>query len=222
MKTFFEQLSHAELFMGIPPEAIEKIFNCINGSVKKFAKGEYLMRAGDKPKSIGLVLSGEVHIVKEDFWGNNFILTDVTPGYTFAEASAIVGEKSLLFGAVAKEPTEVVFLPISLLRHTCAHSCGYHQLVIENLLSAVANRNITYERKCEHLSRRTTREKLLSFLSEQSTVNKSNEFVIPYNRQQLADYLSVDRSAMSSELGRMQAEGLLQFSKNRFKLFKSE
>ena len=221
METFIKQLSQAELFMGIPPEAIEKILNCMGRNVKKFAKGEFLMRAGDKPTSVGLVISGEVHIVKEDFWGNNFILTDVTPGYTFAEASAIAGEKELLFGAVAKEPTEAIFLPISRLRHTCAQGCGYHQLLIENLLSAVANRNISYERKCEHLSRRTTREKLLSFLSEQSTVNKSNEFVIPYNRQQLADYLSVDRSAMSSELGRMKAEGLLQFEKSRFKLFKS-
>ena len=220
MKNFFEQLSQTELFSGIPSEYIAKMLDCMNANIRKFSKGEFLMRAGETPVSIGLVISGEVHIVKEDFWGNNFILTDVKPGYTFAEASAISGEKALLFGAVAKEQTEALFLPILRLRHTCSENCGYHQKVIENLLSAVADRNLTYERKCEHLSRRTTREKLLSFLSEQSTINKSNEYSIPYSRQQLADYLSVDRSAMSSELGHMQAEGLLQFEKNRFRLLK--
>lgn len=220
VKIIFENLQNTELFCGIPADCTEKMLTCMNASIRSFSKGEFLMRAGEKPTSIGLVVSGEVHIVKEDFWGNNFILTDVKPGYTFAEASAIAGEQALLFGAVAKEPTVALFLPVARLRHTCSENCGCHQKVIENLLSAVADRNLTYERKCEHLSRRTTREKLLSFLSEQSTVNKSNEFSIPYNRQQLADYLSVDRSAMSSELGHMQAEGLLRFEKNRFLLLR--
>ena len=222
MEKYFDFLSQTELFDGIGEEGLHKMFDCMGVRSVRYATGEFLLRPGDKPSAVGLVLSGEVHIVKEDFWGNNFILTDVKPGQTFAEASSILGNQPLLFGAVAKEPTEVLFLPVLKLYHVCSSGCGCHQKLIENLLVVIAGRNLLYEQKCEHLSRRSTREKLLSFLSEQSALQKSDEFEIPYNRQQLADYLSVDRSAMSQELSRMQSEGMLEYHKSRFRLFRTE
>ncbi len=222
MEKYLPLLRHAALFRSLDEKGIRDLWNCLNVRIRRYERGAFLLRAGDKPTAVGLVLSGGVYLVREDFWGNNAILTDVAPGETFAEAAALIGDRPLFFGAVAAEPTEAVFLPVNRLRHTCAESCGCHRQLIENLLIAVAERNLIYERKCGHLSLRTTREKLLSFLSEQSAEQKSESFEIPYNRQQLADYLSVDRSAMSAELSRMQADGLLRYRKNRFHLLRRE
>ncbi len=221
MEKFLPIFRESRLFQGIDDEGIRGMLTCIGASATRYGKGESLLKAGNVPGAIGLVLSGEVHLVREDFWGNNDILTDVKAGETFAEASALLGDRPLLFGAIAAEAAEAVFLPVNRLLITCSTNCGCQAKVIENLLAIVAERNLAYERKCGHLSHRTTREKLLSFLSEQSAVQKSHEFTISYNRQQLADYLSVDRSAMSAELSRMQADGLIRYEKSHFRLLKN-
>lgn len=197
------------------------MLDCLSVSGRRYDRGEYLLHAGESPRAIGLVLSGEVHLTREDFWGNHDILTVVREGATFAEAAALVGDRPLLFDAVAAEPTEAVFFPVDRLLRICSDSVGCQGIVIENLLEIVAERNLLYERKCSHLSRRTTREKLLSFLSEQSAEQNRDTFTISFNRQELADYLSVDRSAMSAELSRMQADGLLRYERSRFQLLKT-
>lgn len=220
MEKFLPVFSRTRLFFGLTEEEIRGMLACLAVTVKHYERGSYLLNAGDVSPAIGLVLSGEVHLTREDFWGNHDILTVVREGDTFAEASALVGSRPLLFGAVAAEPTEVVFVPVNRLLRTCSTNVGCQSLVIENLLAIVAERNLLYERKCGHLSHRTTREKLLSFLSEQSAEQKSAVFTIPFNRQELADYLSVDRSAMSAELSRMQADGLLRYEKSKFHLLK--
>ena len=222
MEKFLSVFHESQLFRDIDGEGLRGMLTCIDAKVKRYAKGEFLLQAGDTPCAVGMVLSGEVHLVREDFWGNKDILTDVKAGETFAEASALLGDRPILFGAVATQPTEAIFLPVNRLLITCSTSCGCQAKVIENLLGILAERNLVYERKCGHLSHRTTREKLLSFLSEQSTVNGSHEFTIAYNRQELADYLSVDRSAMSAELSRMQVDGLIAYEKSRFCLLKNE
>ncbi len=222
MEKFLSVFCQSQLFRDIDVDGIRGMLACIDAQICRYGKGSFLMEAGDKPHAIGMVLSGEVHLVREDFWGNKDILTDVKVGETFAEASALLGDRPILFGALASEPTEAVFLPVKRLMITCSSNCGCQAKVIENLLGIVAERNLAYEQKCGHLSHRTTREKLLSFLSEQSTVFGSNEFSIPYNRQELADYLSVDRSAMSAELSRMQTDGLIRYDKSRFILLKDQ
>lgn len=220
MEKFLPLFSRTRLFYGLTEEELRGMLACLDVTVKRYERGSYLLHAGDTSHAIGLILSGEVHLTREDFWGNKDILAIVREGDTFAEASALVGNRPLLFGAVAAEPTEAVFFPVNRLLRTCSANVGCQSLVIENLLTIVAERNLLYERKCGHLSHRTTREKLLSFLSEQSAEQKSAVFTIPFNRQELADYLSVDRSAMSAELSRMQADGLLRYEKSKFHLLK--
>ncbi len=221
MEQFLPLFSKSKLFYGLSAEEIRGMLICLDAKINRYGRGAFLLRAGDTPRAIGLVLSGDVHLTREDFWGNRDILTTVRAGETFAEAAALVGDKPLLFGAVAAEPTEAVFFSVNRLLRTCSTNIGCQASVIENILGIVAERNLIYERKCGHLSLRTTREKLLSFLSEQSAEQQSDAFTISYNRQQLADYLSVDRSAMSAELSRMQAEGLLYYEKNWFRLLKN-
>ncbi len=220
MEQFLSVLCQSRLFRDINEDGIRGMLTCMDVHKHHYNKGNFLIEAGDKPHAIGMVLSGEVHLVREDFWGNKDILTDVKVGETFAESSALLGDRPILFGAVATESTEAVFFPVNRLMITCSSNCGCQAKVIENLLSIVAERNLAYEQKCGHLSHRTTREKLLSFLSEQATVSGHDAFIIPYNRQELADYLSVDRSAMSAELSRMQSDGLILYEKSRFRLLR--
>ena len=220
MESYLPLFLKTKLFYGLTAEEVRGMLTCLGTNVHRYAKGAYLLHAGDTSRAIGLVLSGEVHLTREDFWGNHDILTAVRQGETFGEASALLGDRPLLFGAVAAEPTEAVFFSVNRLLRVCSTGCGCQGLVLENLLAILSERNAAYERKCGHLSRRTTREKLLSFLSEQAAEHGAAEFTIPFNRQELADYLSVDRSAMSAELSRMQADCLLRYEKSRFHLLK--
>ncbi len=222
MEEFFSIFCESTLFRGIDEEGIRGMLRCLGLTVRRYPRGGVLLQAGETSHAIGMVLAGRVHLVKEDFWGNHAILTDVRPGETFGEAAALTGDSPLYFGAEAAEPTAAVFLPVTCLMRTCSENWGCRGKVIENLLAIVAARNLAYEKKCGHLSHRTTREKLLSFLSEQSAEHKSDAFTIPYNRQQLSDYLSVDRSAMSAELSRMQADGLLRYERSYFHLLRAK
>ncbi len=165
-----------------------------------------------------MVISGRVHILKEDFWGNRNIITEALPGDVFAEGYACTQGAELGISAVAAEDSRIIFMEVRRVIITCPSACAFHVRLIRNLLSVLARKNLLMDEKLTHLTQRTTREKLLSYLSSESKRQGSASFEIPYNRQQLADYLSVDRSAMSSELCRMRDEGILTFEKNRFRL----
>jgi CRP-like cAMP-binding protein len=187
--------------------------------------------ADDEPRFIGVVLSGALHILQDDFWGNRAILARAEPGELFGEAFSCGGVKKLPVSVQAVEQSEVLLIDLSRIITTCSSACVFHRDLIKNTLQDMARKNIALIKKMEHITRRTTREKLLSYLSSQAQqllatptlVGKfpaqgSTAFTIPFNRQELAEYLSVDRSAMSAELGKMQGEGLIRFNKNRFEL----
>ena len=165
---------------------------------------------------IGLVLSGSVNIENSDIWGNCSILDNVTPGNIFAEAYACSFGEPLMVDVVAAQDTEILLLHVEKILKTCPTACVYHSRLIRNLLMVMASKNLGLTRKINNISPKTIRGKLSSYLSTQAQRQNSNEFTIPFNRQQLADYLGVDRSAMSHELSRMQKEGLLIVQKNRF------
>ncbi len=177
-----------------------------------------MLRVGDSPESVGLVLSGSVFIIQEDYWGNRNIRARTAPGQLFAEAFACVSGAVMDVSVVADEDSAVMWLNVGRLLHTCPTSCSHHSRMIRNLLSDLAANNLRSNEKLTHVSCRTTREKLLSYLSAEARRQGRPEFSIPFNRQQLADYLSVERSAMSAELSRMQRDGLITADKSRFKL----
>jgi CRP-like cAMP-binding protein len=213
-----DMLLKTPLFTGISPAELPSLLGCLGARERVYAKGEIIFFEGDPARYIGLVISGSVQIVKEDYFGNRSILAHVTPGELFAEAFSCAGFR-LEVSAIAAEQCLIMLIEYQKVIMTCPTSCLFHTQLIRNMAGILAAKNIQLSRKLEHIGKKTTREKLLSYLKEQAKTASSSRFAIPFDRQELADYLGVERSAMSAELGRMKDEGLLDFNKNRFELF---
>jgi len=211
-------LSKTVLFRGTTPQEVQTMLSCLNAETKRFQRGDVICRAGDVVRSIALVLSGSVSIENDDIWGNKSILEYVRAGQVFAETYACVPGEPMMVSAVAAEACEVLFLDTSHVLHVCAHACGFHNKLIRNLLAIASQKNLNLSRRIFHTSSKSIRGRLLSYLSHQSVLNGSRDFEIPFNRQQLADYLSVDRSALSNELSKMQRDGLLRVERSHFTL----
>ena len=218
MKKYFNLLKRTKLFYGITEEEIESMLKCLSATSHSYQKGEYVFRKGEPISAVALLLEGCVHIQKEDYWGNLSILNELSEGELFGEVYACLGGEEIRNNAVAVKQSVVLFLDMNRILTMCPSACRFHSRLIRNLLSVLALKNKMLAQKLEHMSQRTTREKLLSYLSEQSLKAGCSSFDIPFNRQQLADFLSVDRSAMSNELCRMRDEGILLFDKNHFVL----
>lgn len=219
MKKYIPLLINTRLFSGVDSDEASKMLGCLQARVETFKKGEYVFHRGEKPKSVCVLLSGELHVQHDDYWGNRSITGRVGVGEMFGESYAAASEDAVMSDVIAVRDSEVIFFDVMRMLTVCSSSCRFHTTVVQNLFFSVSEKNRGLEKKIDHLSRRTTREKLISYLSEEAKRNHRSSFEIPFNRQQLADYLSVDRSAMSAELSKMRDEGLLSFEKNRFELF---
>lgn len=167
-----------------------------------------------------MVVNGGVNIFVASYWGQGQIFGHVKPGEIFAENYAAIPGKELLCDVIAQQDSEILFFDFSSLVKTCQKACPYHNELILNLIRIAARKNLLFSNRMIHTSSKSLRGRISSYLSEQATINNSNLFSIPFNRQELADYLNVDRSALSNELSKMQSEGLLEFYKNSFKLNK--
>lgn len=209
------------LFDGIEEQEMEMLLSCLAGRRAYYEDGEYILLAGDKPDAVGLVVSGSVFVLSEDFWGNRTILARVERGGLFGEAFSFARVDSLPVNVVASGKAEILFVNCERIITVCPSACEFHNRLIQNMLKILAEKNITLTQKIGHMARRSTREKLLSYLSEQAKRAGTDSFAIPLNRQELADYLAVDRSAMSKELGRLKEEGQISFHKNQFRLLKA-
>lgn len=211
-------LSQTLLFRGISPEELRQLLPCLRAERRQYSRGSLIFRTGDPVSAMGLVLSGSVSIEHDDVWGNKSILDHVRPGQVFAETYACLPGTPLMISAAAAEPSEVLFLSAQRLLHPCSNACDFHSKLVQNLLTITSQKNLNLSRRIFHTSSKSIRGRLLSYLSFQAAQQGSREFDIPFNRQQLADYLSVDRSAMSNELSKMQRDGLLRTERNHFLL----
>lgn len=218
MKNYISVLKNNPLFRGISPTEIEALLDCMQAGIKRYSKGEYVFRQGDKMEQLTILLEGRLHVQSDDYWGNRTILNVIHPGEMFGEAYVMQPDTMFLNNAVAMESCTVAFFDLRKMTSACSTACSFHHMLIHNLFLAISAKNRRLVQKLEHISKRSTREKLLSYLSEQSKLHNSSSFTIPFNRQQLADFLSVDRSAMSNELCKLRDEGMLEFNKNSFKL----
>lgn len=207
-------LSKTILFRGTSPEEVQAMLGCLSTETRQYQRGNVIYHAGDFVSSMGLVLSGSVSIENDDVWGNKSILDNVGTGHVFAETYACVPGEPLMISVVAAEATEVLFLNTNRVLNVCSNACCFHNKLIRNLLAISAQKNLNLSRRIFHTSSKSIRGRLLSYLSFQAVQQGSREFDIPFNRQQLADYLSVDRSAMSNELSKMQKEGLLSVNRS--------
>ena len=197
---------------------ITAILSCLDAIKISFPKETYLMHTGDTVESIGLVLSGSVLIIQEDIWGNWNILSKSGPGQTFAAVYACAPGSRLNVSVIAETPVTVMFLNVKRILNVCPSACSHHSRVIRNLLSELAEKNLRFNEKLTHMGQRTTRAKIMSYLSAEAQRLGKYEFDIPFSRQQLADYLGVERSGLSLELGKMKKDGLLDYHKNHFVL----
>ena len=165
-----------------------------------------------------MLMEGSLHIRRDDYWGNRVIINIVKPGDMFGESYLSRQDEAILNDVVAVEDSVVMFFDVKKVLTTCSAACHFHSMVVQNLFFAISDKNRDLVRKIGHMSKRTTRDKLISYLSEEAGRQGSSQIIIPLNRQQLADFLCVDRSAMSNELSKMRDEGMLEFEKNRFTL----
>lgn len=211
-------LQKTQLFRGIQEDEIKILLNCLNYRERKYRKDEIIFRAGDIVSEIGLVKEGSVNIVVNFYWGNSNIFANIRRASIFAENFAAIPGKELICDVVAAENCDILFLNMKNLMTTCQENCSFHHRLIYNLMRISAQKNLELSSRMMHIAPKSIRERLLSYLSEQASKNVSHHFRIPFNRQQLADYLGVDRSAMSNELSKMRKDGLIQYHKNEFTL----
>ena len=218
MKKYIPLLERTKLFAGLSYEETEKMLRCLNAKQRAFKKGELVLRQGESVKSIMVLAEGKLHIQRDDHWGNRSIISIIGVSEMFGEAYAAPDSGAMLNDVLAVEDSVVLCFDMERLISVCPEACSFHSAVVRNLLFAISEKNRKLVQKLGYISERTTREKLIAYLSDEAKRNNSSSFSIPFNRQQLADYLSVDRSALSNELSKMRNDGLLKFCKNRFEL----
>lgn len=223
-------LRKSGLFDGCTDNEIDRLSICLNVKRKKVAKNDFVFMKGDKFHSVGIVLSGALHIIEDDYWGNRTITAHLAQGDSFAAAFVCAALETMPVSVMACEDAEIMLFDFEKMITLCKKPCGFHTQVIKNLLSITAQKNIMLLKKIRYVTQRTTREKLLSYLSDMAFANQGHGFMkgvsisfeIPFNRNELADYLAVERSAMSAMLCRMRDEGIISFRKNRFTLYETQ
>ena len=218
MKKYIPVLKRTKLFLGVGEDEIASLLSCLGARKKEYNKGEYILREGEHISDIFILVEGKIHIQKDDYWGNRSILSVISVGEMFGEGYAAPESGALLNDVVAVEDSSVIFFDVKRILTTCSSACRFHNMIVQNMFFAISDKNRKLVQKLGHMSGRTTRAKLISYLSEEAKRQGSSAFTVPFNRQQLADYLCVDRSAMSNELCKMRDEGMIKFEKSRFEL----
>ena len=212
-------ISQTKLFRGCSQEDIQTLEKHLHFRTEKYKKDNIILSEGTIVTDIGLVLSGSVQIAHNDLWGNKSILSIAETGSVFAEAYACIGNEPMMVEVVANEDCEILFINVPKLFTPCSIDKSQSKL-IQNLVLISARKNLQLSRRSLHTSPKTIRGRLLSYFSQEVLTQGSNQIVIPFDRQQMADYLNLDRSALSKELGRMRKEGLIEFRKNIFEIKK--
>lgn len=207
-------LANTQLFYGLTEEEITSLLGCMDAERRSYKKGEVILSEGSITENAGIVLSGMAMISCCDIWGNNSILGNAAPGAVFAEVYACIPGQPLLVTVSAAEDTSILFMNVGRILTACTNACPFHARLARNLLHICAHKSLQLSQRIQHTSSKSVRGRLMSYFSECAKRAGSNSFLIPYNRQQLADYLNVDRSAMCNELSKMQKDGIIEYEKN--------
>ena len=218
MKKYLEILKKCPLFDHIEDEDLIRMLGCLGAKIEAFDKKYTVFAEGSPAKYIGIVLTGSAQILQIDYYGNRNILSNISASQVFAEAFACAEIPTIPVTVIANEPCEIMLIDCSHILHTCTNNCGFHQHLIFNLMKDLAKKTITFHQKIEITSKRTTREKLMTYLALEAKKASSNSFDIPFDRQELADYIEVDRSGLSAEISKLKKEGLIESQKNHFEL----
>lgn len=218
MKKYFEVLRKCPLFNQIEDESLVRALVCLGAKEKSYKKGDTVLTEGQEAKYFGIVLKGSVQLERVDYYGNRSILTSIEPSQLFGEAFACAGIKSLPIDVIAAEDTDIFFIDVRHIASPCDAACAFHAQLIINLLNIVAKKNLVLHQKIEITSKHSTREKLMTYLFLQEKNTGSRTFTIPYNRQELADYLGVERSGLSAEISKLRNEKVHECKRSTFTL----
>lgn len=218
MEKYFDLLQGTALFGGIDRGSMASLLSCMEGRTVEVAKSEPVFLEGDPTGSICVVLEGAVQIVRDDFYGNRSLMSVALPGDLFGEAFACSGVETMPVSAYATQQSKLLLLSCRKMLTVCSNACPFHNALVKNLLQVVAQKNMQLSQKILFMSQKTTRQKLMAYLLDQAKQQGSPEFTIALDRQGLADYLGVERSAMSAELGKLKRDGVLDCSGPQFRL----
>ena len=209
-------LAGTRLFQGIREHEIEAMLTCLSAEERTYGKEAYIYRAGDVTGRLGVVMEGAVNIIKDDVWGNRKIIENIGRGQIFGETYACLKGEPLMVDVQASERSRILFMDVNRILTTCSSSCDFHNRLIRSLMYVLAGKNLMLTKKMDIITPKSLRERVMVYLSQESVKQGSRTITVPFNRQQMADYLSVDRSALSAELSRMQRDGVISYEKNRF------
>lgn len=214
-----EILSSSPLFENISEPEFRSMLGCVGYRTETYDKGGIIILESDSVKRVGVVISGAVHMVKEDIWGNNTLVAHIGVGEIFGETFVFGSIDRSAVTFTAAENSEIAFLNFDKVVHSCGQSCPHHRKLADNMIHMIADKNLRLMEKIEITSKKTLREKILSYLSVQSQRCGKTYFEIPLGRVELANYLCADRSALTRELNTMRDEGIIDFDKNTFRIF---
>lgn len=212
-------LRSMDLFADFTDEELFEGATLLRVQQKSYEKGERILQAGDVTHEMGYVISGSVHIESNDFWGNRLILDNIVAGEFFAETFAFLPEEVLLVDVTANQACEVLFLNLTLLDDAAIQEKSWARKLMLKLMTIMARKNLILSRRNFHTAPKTIRHRVMAYLNYVAIHSESTSFEIPFDRQQMADYLNVERTALSKELGRMKREGLINFHRSSFTLF---
>ena len=217
MNKYYNPIKNSSLFYGINDEELKGILECFRARVRSYDSGEVIIRQGERVLDLYMVLEGCVNVEKDSFWGRRIIVSRVNPNENIA--LAFVAAKNISnVDVVSAKKTKLLILSYEKCTSMCQNACTRHRVLINNMFEILSKENIELIQKIENISQKSIRDKLLTYLSNEAQKNRSNTFEIAFNRQDLADYLNIDRSAMCFEMSKLQKEGLISYQKNKFYL----
>ncbi len=212
----FSLLQNNRLFLDIKESDIPGMLKCLGSRKQSYPKEDFIFLAGQSAPAVGILITGKAQVIKENMLGDSMIIGNLEAGDMFGETFACMGQKVMPVSVIALEPCEVLLLDVARIVHTCQSACPFHQQLVTNLLRIMAQKNAMLNRKMSFITHKTIRSRLEAYFYDQMEQSGSYRFAVPFNRNELADYLCVDRSAMCRELSRMKEEGVLDYSGKSF------
>lgn len=207
------------LFEGIEPENMDALLYCMRSYVRSYRKGEQIRLGQGETHYVGVVLRGNIHMLKTDVWGNETLLTYMSMGDIFGESTGVrAGSEEEYVSFLAGSNAEVLFLAYERAIHVCKNQCSFHYRLIENLFDLIGRKNTQLMEKIEVTSQGSLREKILTYLSLQAQKQKSKYITLELSRTDMAQFLCTNRSAMTRELSALRKEGVIDFDRNTFVL----
>ncbi|MCF0144096.1 MAG: Crp/Fnr family transcriptional regulator [Firmicutes bacterium] len=217
-KDLINNLIDVPLFTQISAENLEVMLDCLGATTRTYSRNEYISLINDAIQNVGVVITGQVKMIKEDVWGNSSVLATIDAGGVFGETFTCGSSDVAAVSFMASKDSEIIFLPFEKVMHTCNMTCRFHHRLIENMVAQIADKNMQLMNKMDIVIKKTLRDKIMTYLSNEAEAQQSTYFTVPLGRVELADYLLVDRSALTRELNNMRDDGIIDFDRNTFRI----